>query len=199
MLEQLATASAAALLQVNDLAHDAVREQVPGLVAATISSHVPAMIDEVRAVSSTRQWGQLIVLSTLEWGHSRLRPNQAAKPHIIATHCWIMCYCNEMQTAWLCSAGCTLGAAAEVASARRPSMCRSCWCCGLCRWSSSAAGSCAATSRPRLTCWRLTCHGWQRTARPCVEMSAASPVRSAQLHFAPARLSAFICFRSAGL
>lgn len=67
MLEQLATAAAAALLQVKDLAHDAVREQVPGLVAATISSHVPAMIDEVRAVSSTRQWGQLIVLSTLEW------------------------------------------------------------------------------------------------------------------------------------
>ncbi|WIA41747.1 hypothetical protein OEZ86_009090 [Tetradesmus obliquus] len=35
------------LSHVKDLAHDAVREQVPGLEAATISSHVPAMIDEV--------------------------------------------------------------------------------------------------------------------------------------------------------
>jgi hypothetical protein len=37
---------------VKDLAHDAVREQVPGLVVASISSHVPAMIDEVRIDSS---------------------------------------------------------------------------------------------------------------------------------------------------
>jgi hypothetical protein len=42
------------LLQVKDLAQDAVREQVPGLVAATITSHVPAMIDEVGAAGRQR-------------------------------------------------------------------------------------------------------------------------------------------------
>jgi len=35
------------VLQVKEYAHDAVREMVPGLLAASISSHVPAMIDEV--------------------------------------------------------------------------------------------------------------------------------------------------------
>lgn len=33
--------------QVKDFAHDAVREQVPGLLAVSISNHVPPMIDEV--------------------------------------------------------------------------------------------------------------------------------------------------------
>jgi hypothetical protein len=46
---------------VKDLAHDAVREQVPGLVATTISSHVPAMIDEVRAAHKiSLQLGSLV-------------------------------------------------------------------------------------------------------------------------------------------
>lgn len=40
---------ASSAVQVKDLAHNAVREQVPGLVAASISSYVPAMIDEVGA------------------------------------------------------------------------------------------------------------------------------------------------------
>eukprot|EP00775_Hariotina_reticulata_P013626 gene13626-13752_t len=52
--QALATSEAAAAplnhtqrSQVKEYAHDAVRETIPGLLAASISSHVPAMIDEV--------------------------------------------------------------------------------------------------------------------------------------------------------
>lgn len=37
--------------QVKDYAHDAVREQVPGLLAASISNHVPPMVDEVSSAN----------------------------------------------------------------------------------------------------------------------------------------------------